>query len=113
MANRSPYEQLRQVGFAVNRFGAATDWDMQSAAARHSFEVLRRNVRRAQDVLKDYEMFELEEDIRKQAQLLPKVTKSLHSVRDSLLKVSEYELIGAVDVAQISVGIDELIDKYH
>lgn len=113
MADRSPYEQLKQIGFAVNRFGAAADWDEQGTAARRSFEVLRRNVQRAQDVLKDYEMLELEEDTHKQAQLLPKVTKSLHTVRDSLLKVSEYELIGAIDVAQISVEIDELIDKFH
>lgn len=113
MVERSPYEQLRQVGFSVNRFGAAVDWDMQSTAARRSFEGLRRNVQHAQDTLKDYEMFELEEDTAKQARLLPKAIKCLQAVRDSLLKVSEYDLIGAVDVAQISVEIDELIDKLH
>ena len=113
MVERTPYEQLRQIGFAINRFGAAADLDVQSTAARRSFEVLRRNVLRAQDMLKDYEMFELEDDTLKQAQLLPKVVKALQTLRDSLLKASEYELIGAVDVAQISAEVDELIDKLH
>jgi hypothetical protein len=113
MAESSPYQQLRQIGFTINRFGVAADLDMQSTAARRSFEALRRNIQRAQDVLKDYEMFELEEDTRKQAQLLPKAVKALQTLRDSLLKASEYDLIGAVDIAQISAEIDELADKLH
>lgn len=113
MAEYTPYQQLKQIGFALNRFGAAADLDAQSTAARRSFEALRRNVQRAQDILKDYEMFELEEDTFKQTQILPKAIKALQVLRDSLLKASEYDLIGAVDVAQISAEIDELVDKLH
>jgi hypothetical protein len=113
VAEQTPYQRLRQIGFAINRFGAAADLDAQSAPARRSFEALRRSVRRAQDMLKDYEMFELEEDTLKQARLLPETVKALQALRDNLLKASEYELIGAVDVGQISAEIDELIDKLH
>lgn len=111
MAERTPYQQLRQIGFVINRFGVAAGLDAQDAPARRSFEVLRRNVQRAQDTLKEYEMFELEEDTLKQAQVLPKAVKALQLLREGLLKASEYDLISAVDVAQISAEIDELVDK--
>jgi hypothetical protein len=113
MIGQTPYQQLRQIEASVNRFGNAIDRDAQTAASMRSFEALRRDVRLARDTLKDYEMFELEEDTRKQAKLLPQAIKSLEKVRASLLKASEYELISAIDVAQLSAELDELIDKLH
>lgn len=110
---RTPYQQVRQIGYTIGRFGSVANLDEQSTAARKSFETLRRNVRRAQDVLKDYEMLAMEEGTLKQAQLLPKAVKALHTVREGLLKASEYELVGAVEVAQISAEIDELVDRLH
>jgi len=110
--HRTPYQQVRQIDYAIGRFGAAINLDEQSPAARKSFEILRRNSRRSLDVLKDYEMLELEEDILKQAKALPKAVKSLSVLRESLLKASEYDLISAIDVAQLSVEIDELISGF-
>ena len=111
MMNKTPYQQLRQMGFVVNRLAAAANLDTYDPAVRRSFAVLQRDIKRTQDMLKDYEMFELEENSRKQASLLPKVLKSLVAVRQSLLKTSEYELISTVDVIQISAELDELIDR--
>ena len=108
---RTPYQQLRQIDYAIGRFGSAANLDEQTTVARKSFEILRRNTRRALDTLKDYEMLELEEDNLKQAKVLPKAVKTLQTLRDSLLKASEYELVGAVDVALMSAEIDELIDR--
>lgn len=113
MVERTPYEQLRQIGFVINRIAIAADIDAQSSAARKSMDTLKRSVRRAQDVLKEYEMLAMEEDTLKQAQVLPKAVKALQIVRESILKASEYELIGAVDVGQICAEVDELIDKLH
>jgi hypothetical protein len=113
MVERNPYQQLRQIDYAINRFGMAANLDEQPNNARRAFDGLRQSARKSLAVLKDYEMLELEEDTRKQAALLPKAVKSLGSLRDSLLKASEYELVGAVDVAQMSAEIDELIDRLH
>jgi hypothetical protein len=111
MPERTPYQQVRQIDFTIGRLGSAANLDEQSTVARKSFETLRRNARRSQDTLKDYEMFELEQDTAKQAKALPKAIHSLQTLRDSLLKASEYDLVGAVDVAQMSAEIDELISR--
>jgi hypothetical protein len=108
---RSPYQQLRQLGYAINRFGNDADLDRQPIQARRSFDVLKRNVRSAQDRLKDYENAEFEQDVKLQIQVLPKAVQALEKTRDSLLKASEFELVGAVDVAHISSELDELIRR--
>jgi hypothetical protein len=111
MVEQTPYQQLRNFESTVNRLGQAIDFDVHTTAGRRAFESLKREVRVARDMLKDYEMFELEEDLRKQAQLLPRAIKGLEKLRANLLKASEYDLIGAIDVAQLSAQLDELIDK--
>jgi hypothetical protein len=113
VVERSPYQQIRQIDFAINRFGMDANLDSQSNVARRSFDALRRSSKASLAILKDYEMLELEEDTRKQMLALPKAVASLGKLRDSLLKASEYELVGAVDVAQMSAEIDELIDRLH
>jgi hypothetical protein len=111
MPASTPYQQLRQIGFSINRVGMSINQDGYGITERRAFEALRRNVRSAQDTLKDYEVTEIEEDLALQARLLPKAIKALERVRESLLKASEYDLIGAVDTAQISAELDELIDR--
>jgi hypothetical protein len=111
MSEQTPYQQLRQMEMAINRFGISADMDMQSTAGRRSFEALKRDARLARDMLKDYEMFELEEDSRKQMALLPRVIRCLEKLRSSMLKASEYDLISAIDIAQLSSQLDELMDK--
>jgi hypothetical protein len=111
--SNSPYQQIRRLSFELNRLtGQVRIEDFPTAAAK-ALDVLKRSARAAQDVLKDYEMLELEEDARMQAKTLPKAIKSLEKLRENLLKASEYELVGAVDVAQMSGELDELIDRLH
>ena len=111
MAETSPYQQLRQLEFSLRRSVPIEILEEQGPAGRRALEKLQRDVRASKDVMKDYEMFELEEDTRMQARTLPKAVKSLERTRESLLKASEYELVGAADVAQMSAQLDELIDK--
>lgn len=80
-------------------------------AVHLAFESMQKRARAAQRVLKDYEMSESEEDTRAQLRILPKAVKGLEQLRESLLDASQYDLIGAVDVAQQSAQIDELIDR--
>jgi hypothetical protein len=111
MADISPYQQLRRIDFTINGFALAADIDRRSSVERKAFEALRRNARAAQAILKDYEMSEAEEDTRLQLKLLPRAVNGLERMRESLLKASEYDLVGAVDVAQLSAQLDELIDR--
>jgi len=113
MTERTPYQQLRYLETTIKRL--ATDNDLQAAPApaQRSFNALLRSCRAAVDRVKDYELSLFEEDLKLQAKALPQATKALQQMRDNLLKTSEYELVGAVDVAQISAEIDELVDKMH
>jgi len=109
MTNQSPYQQVRQLSFTLNRLVSQTDLELRPTVVIKMVDALKHSARSAQDTLKEYEMFELEEDVRKQAKALPKAIKSLEKLRENLLKASEYEVVGAVDVAQISAELDELI----
>lgn len=108
MDSISPYRYLRQLQFFVQ--GCRPEVTADSSVHR-AFNSLLGHVQQAQHVLRDYELTEAEEDTRGQLRLLPKVIKSLETVRASLLKASEYELVGAVDVAQYAAGLDELMDR--
>lgn len=67
--------------------------------------------RLTQHVLRDYELTTLDEDTAAQLRLLPKAVKSLETLRSYLLIASEYDLVGPVDVAQYSAGLDDLVEK--
>jgi hypothetical protein len=108
---RSAYQQLRQVEFTLNALWGNVELQDLETPARRSLEAVRRQVYSAQVVAKDYEMSESEEDTRAQLKLLPKAVKSLEQLRASILKASEYDLIGAVDIALMSAQLDELIDR--
>lgn len=105
------YQQLRQVEFMLNGFWREIDPQELETGARRSLEAVRRYVQLAQAAAKDYEFVESEEDTRAQIRLLPKVVKALEQLRAGILKSSEYELVGAVDVAQLTSQLDELTER--
>lgn len=80
-------------------------------AAQKAYDTLYRRVQLAQHVVRDYEQSAAEEDTRTQLRLLPKVVKCLEELRESILVASQHDLVGAVDVAQLSAQLDELIDR--
>lgn len=114
MTDLSLYGRTRRLGFTIDRLmmqaGQAAP-DGLSVVAAKSLDRCKRSMRLAQDATKSYEMFTLEEDTRMQARSLVKTISALEKVRESLLQASEYDAIGAVDVAQISAELDTLIDS--
>jgi hypothetical protein len=108
---RSIYQELRQVEFALGSLWGNVELQDLDTPARKALEATRRQVQAAQAVAKDYEFSESEEDTRAQLRLLPKAVKSLEQLRGYILKASEYDLLGAVDVAQLSAQLDTLIDR--
>lgn len=106
--DRSPYQQLRQVEFLVQGWRPHAD---ASRGAHKAYDGLYRRVQLTTAVLRDYELSESEEDTRAQLRTLPKAVKSLEQLRESVLYASEYDLIGVVDVAQLTSQLDELIDR--
>ena len=113
MNERTIYQQLRQLETIIKRLVADIDLQQVTTAGHKSLAALLRSSRAAVERLKDYELSVAEEDLRMQAKTLPQAIKSLQKMRDDLLKASEYELVGAVDVAQISAELEELVDKLH
>lgn len=105
------YQQLRQVEFMLKGFWRNIDLQDLETSSRKSLEVVRQQLQLAQAVAKDYEFVESEEDTRAQVRLLPKVIKALEQLRAGILKSSEYDLVGAVDVAQLTSQLDELTDR--
>ncbi len=110
---QSVYQQLRNIGFSINRLWSNMDVQDFEPAARKSIEAVRRCIQAAQSVAKDYEMTEAEEDTKAQLRLMPKLVKALDQLRASILKASEYDLIGVVDVAQLSAELDDLTERYR
>ncbi len=111
MSGQSTYHQLRQIGFVLNGLWNGIDLPALDNGARRALDAVRRHVQTAQAVARDYELLESEEDTRAQLRLLPKAVVSLEQLRAAILKASEYDLIGPVDVAQLSAQLDELIDR--
>lgn len=105
------YQQLRQVEFGLNRLWNGVDAALLEVPARRSLEAVRRHVRQAQALARDYEISEAEEDTRLQIRLLPRLIKGLEQLRIAILKASEYDLIGAVDVAQQTAQLDASIER--
>ena len=108
---QSVFQQLRQIEMVLNRLWGGLDTRELDPAGRKSLETVRRQIRAAQATARDYEIAGYEEDTRAQLKLLPKTVKALEQLRAGILKASEYDLVGAVDVAQISAQLDELIDR--
>ena len=111
MAELTPYEQLRQLDFTVKRWMMPDDPDITTTAAVRSLDTLKRTSRAAVDRLKDYEMSTIEDNMLMQLKTLPPAIKALEKLRTDLLKASEYDVVSAIDVAQISAQLDELIDS--
>lgn len=107
-ASRSPYYQLRQIEMAVRRVQPDTDVER---VVTNAYAQLQKRIALAVATVRDYERYEVEEDTKAQLRTLPKVIKSIEQVRESILKVSEYDVIGAVDVAQMTAELDELIGR--
>lgn len=106
MEAKSPYQHLRQVEFTVQ--GLRPEWDA-ARPAHKAFDALLRQVQASQHALRDYEL--AEDDVKAQTRLLPRGIRSIEGVRANILKASEFELIGAVEVAQLTAQLDELIDR--
>lgn len=108
MDTRSPYQQLRQIGFAAQGWRPADD---AGRPVQKAYEGLQKRLQLAEAAMRDYELSAAEYDTRAQMRLLPRAVKGVESVRDALLAASEHDIVGAVDVAQTSAQLDELIAK--
>lgn len=104
----SPYQQLRRIEFVIQ--GCRPGQGAERAALK-AYDGLLRQVQLTQQAVRDFELAEVKDDVRAQLRALPRVVKALDRVRLALLKASEFDLIGAVDVAQISAQLDEMSDR--
>ena len=108
MEPRSPYQQLRQIELTARSWRPEPD---AGRPAQRSYDALQRRLQLAVAAVRDYDMSAAEEDTRAQVRLLPRAVKGMEGVREAILAASEHDVVGAVDVAQVSAQLDELIAK--
>jgi hypothetical protein len=109
--DRSIYQQLWQIEHTLVGLWNKIDLQDLETPARRSIEAFRRQMQITKAIARDYEMSEAEEDPLAQLRLLPKLAKAIEQLRATILKASEYDLVGAVDVAQLSAILDEQLDR--
>lgn len=103
------YKQLRQLEFELSRLSSSIDVGEHDRTALKALESLRRTLRNTQILARDYGQSEVEEDTRGQLKVLPRLVQGIEQLRAGILKVSEYNMISAVDVAQSTAQLDLLL----
>ncbi len=111
MENRSAYQQLRQIESAIKLLRPDADVG-GGLAVQKAFETLQKQVSKAQQAIRDYDLTESEKDVKARLRILARAVKSLEQLRESILTASQYDIIGVVDVAQMSAQLDEIIDRF-
>ena len=105
MANYTPAGLVKQIDTQVNSILRKTDWSEVNEKARKAVVELRQNLAAARIYAADYELSEMREE---QLDNAKKAKKYLEQARDHILKASEFDVFGPVDVAHITAQIDQL-----
>ena len=102
----SPLHQLKQVERQVRVILLAGSND--DPIVRKAAQAVLHTMNLARKVLTDYE---IEEDVRRQAKLLPLGLERLELLRKNILDASQKDVFSPVDVAQLTSTIDQLIER--
>jgi hypothetical protein len=105
MANESPAAQAKNLETRVNSILRKFDFSRLNTDQRESLLALRQDLVNARIYTTDYELSETREE---QLQNAKRAKQWLASARKKILKASEYNIFGAVDVAHLSARIDQI-----
>ena len=105
---RSPLQQFREIEAQLQLLMSGLPLEIAGVPTRKPAELIHRTLEQTHKLLKDYES---EEDLQLQAYLLPTAVKQLELLRKQVLDASQYNVFSAIDVAQLSAELDQLIER--
>jgi len=104
----SPAAQLKKLEKYIYNLKAARQLNTLSRAPREAMMALRNDVSNARIQVEGYQN---SDDTHEQAGLLVRAQELLAAVQEDILQVGGYDLIDAVDVAQLSAMNELIIER--
>jgi hypothetical protein len=108
VAELSPYDQAKDLARQLNSFLSALDIDSLSREEREIALSIKRLLDHVRLGVRDYEFADTKYE---QEQSAVEAKQHLEQLQALVLKGSEYNLFGAVDVAHASARIQQIISK--
>ena len=108
MPAESVYLSAKQIEADIARLFAAIDLQALDTNARDVAKNLKRNASDARLDVRDYDFAETRAE---QAQLGKEARVRLEAVHQGILDASQYNMISAVDVAELTARIDYLLER--
>lgn len=105
MASYSPARWVKEIDGQVSRLLRRVDWRKLSDKGQKAADELKQNLTDARIYAQDYELSEMREE---QIDNAKKAKKYLDKSRQDILRVSEFNVFGPVDVAHLTAQIDQL-----
>jgi hypothetical protein len=106
--NESPFILASQLQAHINGVVSAMDINAMDLKPRKVMTDLGQYVAEARLDTRDYELSETRDEQLKHAAV---AKKRLAQVRKNILAASEYDIFGAVDVAQLTGTVDHIIER--
>lgn len=103
--NRTLSYLVKQIDTQVNSILRKADWNEVNEKARKAVVELRQNLADARIYAADYELSEMREE---QLDNAKKAKKYLEQARGHILRASEFDVFGPIDVAHLTAQIDQL-----
>ncbi|MDB5186337.1 MAG: hypothetical protein JWL85_860 [Candidatus Saccharibacteria bacterium] len=104
---QSLHQQIKQIETVINRKFLVTD-ELDSDAREASMAV-KKSMMMARSYIRDYEL--LDDDLYAQASILPEAIECLEKLRTDILNASQHNLIGAIDVAQLTAQLEQILER--
>jgi hypothetical protein len=108
VASISLIEQARDIERRLNSILSSFDIDSLPSAQREITALIKRQ---ATDVRLDVRDYEYADTRSEQIALQGQARKRLENLQHHIVKASEYNLFGAIDVAALSASIQQLVSK--
>jgi hypothetical protein len=105
MVSYSPSGLIKQIETQVNMILRKIDWAQVNEKGRKSVEELRQFLIDSKVYTHDYELSETRDEQLANARL---ASKWLEQARARILKASEHDIFGPVDVAHLAAQIDQV-----
>jgi hypothetical protein len=104
----SPFDQIKGLETQIRAVISRLDLAELPKEERTAVTKLRNDLVDARLDIRDYEFSETRAE---QVKLAKQAVKSMESIRTGILAVSEYNVLNAVDVAQFTAQLEQIIEE--
>lgn len=102
----SPFALAKEIAASVARLMAGIDIESLQPQAREAVTQLKNQ---AADIRLDMRDYGLADNRAEQERIAKELAERLAKLQASILRASEYNILGAADVAQLSANVQQLI----